>query len=170
MPTLQAIQADICSLNMDAIVSAANESLSGGGGVDGAIHRAAGPALLHECERLGGCRTGCAKLTPGFNLNAEYVIHAVGPIWQGGQNSEAELLRSCYRECIAIAEQHGVSSIAFPAISTGVYGFPKRAATEIAVASVSEAVEGTAIIGEVVFCCYSSADLSLYRSVLMQPG
>ena len=170
MPTLQAIQADITSLHIDAIVNAANESLLGGGGVDGAIHRAAGPELLDECRSLNGCATGQAKVTAGYRLPAQYVIHTVGPVWHGGQQGEAELLKSCYRECVALAEREGISSIAFPAISTGVFGYPKQAATEIAVATVSEAVEGTAIIGEVIFCCFSASDLKRYRAVLMQPN
>ena len=169
MPTLQAIQADITSLTIDAIVNAANESLLGGGGVDGAIHRAAGPELREECKLLRGCETGQAKVTAGFGLKAKFVIHTVGPVWQGGQQGEAELLASCYRQCIELAEQHNISSIAFPAISTGVFGYPKQAATEIAVATISEAVQGTAVIGEVVFCCFSTSDLKQYRSVLMQP-
>jgi len=170
MPTLQAIQADITSLTIDAIVNAANASLLGGGGVDGAIHRAAGPELREECKLLRGCETGQAKVTAGFGLKAKFVIHTVGPVWQGGQQGEAELLVSCYRQCIELAEQHNISSVAFPAISTGVFGYPKQAATEIAVATVSKAVEGTATIGEVVFCCFSAADLKQYRAVLMQPG
>jgi len=170
MPIIRAIRADITTLSVDAIVNAANESLLGGGGVDGAIHRAAGPELLDECRRLQGCKTGKATLTPGFELKSKFVIHTVGPVWVGGQSGEAELLRSCYRKCIAIAEANNVASIAFPAISTGVYGYPQQAATEIAVETVSNAVEGTSVIGEVVFCCFSAADLSLYRSVLMQPG
>lgn len=169
MPTLQAIQADITSLTIDAIVNAANESLLGGGGVDGAIHRAAGPELREECKLLRGCETGQAKVTAGFGLKAKFVIHTVGPVWQGGQQGEAELLVSCYRQCIELAEQHNISSIAFPAISTGVFGYPKQAATEIAVATISEAVQGTAVIAEVVFCCFSTSDLKQYRSVLMQP-
>jgi O-acetyl-ADP-ribose deacetylase (regulator of RNase III) len=170
MPTMQVIHADITTLSVDAIVNAASESLLGGGGVDGAIHRAAGPKLLDECRQLNGCETGRAKITPGFDLKAAFVIHTVGPVWRGGQCDEPELLRSCYRECVAVAEANNVSSIAFPAISTGVYGFPKQAATEIAVETISNAVEGTLIIGEVIFCCFSAADLSLYRSVLMQPS
>ena len=169
MPTMQAIQADITSLTIDAVVNAANESLLGGGGVDGAIHRAAGPELREECKLLCGCETGQAKVTAGFGLKAKFVIHTVGPVWQGGQQGEAELLASCYRQCIELAEQNNISSIAFPAISTGIFGFPKQAATEIAVATVSEAVQGTAVIGEVVFCCFSTSDLKQYRSVLMQP-
>lgn len=170
MPTLQAVQADITSLNIDAIVNAANESLLGGGGVDGAIHNAAGPELLEECKSLDGCETGQAKVTAGYDLPAKFVIHTVGPVWEGGQQGEAELLISCYRECIRLAESQGISSIAFPAISTGIFGYPLRAATEIAVATVSEAVEGTSVIGEVVFCCFSTSDLKQYRAVLMQPG
>ena len=169
MPTLQAIQADITTLRVDAIVNAANETLLGGGGVDGAIHRAAGPELLDSCRCIGGCNTGLAKLTPGFELPANYVIHTVGPVWQGGQRGESRLLESCYRECIALAERNQISSIAFPAISTGVYGYPIQAAAQIAVAAVSNAVEGTSIIGEVVFCCFSKSDLTHYRAALMQP-
>lgn len=170
MPTIQAIHADITSLHVDAIVNAANESLLGGGGVDGAIHRAAGPRLLEACRALGGCKPGQAKITPGFDLQAKYVIATVGPVWRGGLAGEADILRSCYSQCIKLAEANGLSSIAFPAISTGVYGYPKDEAARIAIATVSSAVEGTEVIGEVIFCCFSSADLQQYRSILMQPG
>lgn len=170
MPTIQAVHADITTLDVDAIVNAANESLLGGGGVDGAIHRAAGPGLLEACKKIGGCPPGEARITPGFDLKARYVIATVGPVWQGGTCDEAATLADCYRQSLRLAEANGISSIAFPAISTGVYGFPKKAAAEIAVSTVSEAVEGTSVIGEVVFCCFSPADLELYRSVLMQPG
>lgn len=154
---------------MDAIVNAANEALLGGGGVDAAIHRSAGPKLLEACRELNGCQPGHVKLTPGFDLIARHVIHAVGPKWSGGQRGEAELLASCYRNSITLAENSGLSSIAFPAISTGACGYPLLAATKIAVATVSSAVQGTAVIGEVTFCCNSEADLGVYRSVLMQP-
>ena len=169
MPTIQAILADITTLDVDAIVNAANESLLGGGGVDGAIHRAAGPGLLDACRALGGCKPGQAKITPGFNLRARHVIATVGPVWRGGGHGEAEVLRSCYLQCIDLAESNGIASIAFPAISTGVYGFPKNEAAEIAISTVSSAVEGTAVIAEVVFCCFSRSDLDQYRSILMQP-
>jgi O-acetyl-ADP-ribose deacetylase (regulator of RNase III) len=170
MPTLRAIRADITTLNVDAIVNAANSSLLGGGGVDGSIHLAAGPELLDACRQLRGCEPGRAKITPGFDLPARYIIHTVGPVWRGGQQGEAEVLRSCYCACIALAESNDISSIAFPAISTGAYNFPLQEATEIAVGTVSEAVEGTAVIGEVLFCCYSAEDLAQYRAVLMQPS
>ncbi|MDH5622085.1 MAG: O-acetyl-ADP-ribose deacetylase [Gammaproteobacteria bacterium] len=169
MPTIRAIRADITTLHVDAIVNAANASLLGGGGVDGAIHRAAGPHLLEACRQLGGCKPGQARLTPGFDLAAKHVIHTVGPVWRGGLRGEAEILRSCYRECIALAESHHIASIAFPAISTGVYNYPLREATEIAISTVSEAVQGTQVIGEVLFCCFSPGDLAQYRAVLMQP-
>ncbi len=169
MPTIQAILADITTLDVDAIVNAANESLLGGGGVDGAIHRAAGPRLLDACRALGGCKPGQAKITPGFDLRARHVIATVGPVWRGGDRGEAEVLRSCYLQCIELAEANGIASIAFPAISTGVYGFPKKQAAEIAIQTVSHAVEGTAVIAEVVFCCFSQPDLDQYRSILMQP-
>ncbi len=170
MPTLRAIRADITTLHVDAIVNAANASLLGGGGVDGSIHRAAGPKLLDACRHLGGCESGKAKITPGFDLQARHIIHTVGPVWRGGQHGEAEILRSCYCACIGLAEAHNISSIAFPAISTGAYNYPMQEASEIAIRSVSAAVEGTTVIGEVLFCCHTAADLGQYRKVLMQPS
>ena len=170
MPTMRAIRVDITSLSVDAIVNAANESLLGGGGVDGAIHAAAGPELLKACRNLDGCATGQAKITSGYELPAKYVIHTVGPKWRGGTHGEAEQLRSCYRRCVEIAEENDVSSLAFPPISTGVYNYPVREATEIAIETVSSAVQGTRIIGEVIFCCFSAAELNQYRGVLMQPS
>lgn len=167
---MRAIQADITTLPIVAIVNAANETLLGGGGVDGAIHRAAGPDLLSACRALGGCKTGDARITPGFRLPAQYVIHTVGPVWRGGDSDEAELLAACYRNCVSLAEKHNIASIAFPAISTGVYGYPLGDASAIAVDAVSEAVQGTPVIGEVVFCCFSEAHLRQYRAALMQPN
>ncbi|CAD5109863.1 O-acetyl-ADP-ribose deacetylase [Zestomonas carbonaria] len=163
--TLGALRADITTLEVDAIVNAANSSLLGGGGVDGAIHRAAGPELLAECRRLGGCPTGEARITGGYRLPARHVIHTVGPVWRGGAHDEPELLAACYRNSLALAAHHGLRSLAFPCIGTGIYGFPAEAAAGIAVTTVREALHGSGI-HQVLFCCFSEADLLVYRSLL----
>jgi O-acetyl-ADP-ribose deacetylase (regulator of RNase III) len=160
MTTLDVVEGDITRLDVDAIVNAANESLLGGGGVDGAIHRAAGPGLLAECRTLHGCPTGEARITKGHRLTARHVIHTVGPVWHGGDSNEPELLARCYRNSLALAQSHGLSSLAFPAISTGIYGYPKELAAEIAVREV-KAHAGS--LERVIFCCFDTATAELYR-------
>ena len=164
--SLRALQGDITTLRVDAIVNAANSSLLGGGGVDGAIHRAAGPGLLAECRLLGGCPTGEAKLTQGHRLPARFVIHTVGPVWRGGAECEPERLASCYRRSLEVAADHGLRSIAFPSISTGVYGYPIEAASEIAVATVKASLAELSAIQEVIFCCFSEGDWRVYNKRL----
>lgn len=165
MAQLIAIQGDITKLHVDAIVNAANSSLLGGGGVDGAIHRAAGPELLEACEKLHGCATGDAKATPGFRLPAKWVFHAVGPVWHGGDHDEDKLLARCYRRCLELALEHKAASIAFPAISTGVYHFPSERAAEIAIRTVKEH-EDKSGVSTVQFVCFNSATLDIYMRLL----
>ena len=164
--TLEVCQADITTLAVDAIVNAANSSLLGGGGVDGAIHRAAGPELLAECRQLGGCRTGEAKITQGYRLPARWVVHTVGPVWRGGQHDEAELLAAAYANSLRLAAEQGAQSIAFPCISTGVYGYPAREAAKIAVQAVRETLPQCPQIERVVFCCFSQQDAARYQQLL----
>jgi len=167
---MEAAQVDITTLEVDAIVNAANESLLGGGGVDGAIHRAAGPQLLAECHKLGGCPTGEARITAGYRLPARHVIHAVGPRWRGGGAGEAELLAQCYHESLRLAVQRGVHAIAFPAISCGIYGYPLREATCIAVRTTAAFLEQAPTIERVVFACFSADVLAEYESALLAIG
>ena len=160
------MQGDITTLDVDALVNAANSSLLGGGGVDGAIHRAAGPELLEACRRLNGCKTGDAKITPGFRLKARFVIHTVGPVWHGGKQHEPERLASCYRRSLELAVENKVATIAFPSISTGVYAFPKDRAAPIAIDTVRKFPADDTTLERVIFCCFSAEDLRLYQSLL----
>jgi O-acetyl-ADP-ribose deacetylase (regulator of RNase III) len=162
------VEGDITKQATDAIVNAANRSLLGGGGVDGAIHRAAGPELLEECRTLGGCQTGQAKITRGYRLPARYVIHTVGPVWQGGGHQEDALLADCYRNSLTLAQQHGLRSIAFPAISTGAYGFPIARAAQIALTETKRFLETSQTIERVVFVCFGSSDLQVYQEAFQQ--
>jgi O-acetyl-ADP-ribose deacetylase (regulator of RNase III) len=163
---IEIIEGDITTLDVDAIVNAANRSLLGGGGVDGAIHRAAGPELKAACAALGGCETGEAKITPGFRLKARHVIHTVGPVWGGGERGEDRLLASCYRNALALASERGLASIAYPAISTGAYGFPPERAALIAVRTVTAALGQAASIERAVFCCFGAASRQHHEAAL----
>ena len=163
---LSAMMRDITTLQVDAIVNAANSRLLGGGGVDGAIHRAAGPDLLTECETLGGCKAGGAKITKGYRLPAKYVIHAVGPIWNGGKNHEEEKLASCYLTSLELCLEHSIQSVAFPCISTGVYNFPKKRAAEIATQTCSDFQRENPLAPSITFCCFDRPDLETYLELL----
>lgn len=163
---LEIIKGDITKVNVDAIINAANTTLLGGGGVDGAIHRAAGPELLTECKTIDGCPTGEARITKGYNLSAKYVIHTAGPIWCGGKNNEEELLRDCYRNSLILAGENNIGIIAFPNISTGVYHFPKKIAAEIAIRTVREFLKNNDKMEKVIFCCFDEENFSIYQSIL----
>jgi O-acetyl-ADP-ribose deacetylase (regulator of RNase III) len=163
---IQIIQGDITKLGVDAIVNAANTRLLGGGGVDGAIHRAAGPQLLEECRTLNGCETGSAKITKGYLLPAKFVIHAVGPVWRGGNNQEEQLLASCYSMSLQLAREHNCKLVAFPNISTGIYGFPKSLAAQIAVKEVLDFLASNALPEKVMFCCFDDENFQLYQSLV----
>ena len=165
---LHAFQGDITKLDVDVIVNAANSSLLGGGGVDGAIHRAAGPELVHECRLLGGCKTGQAKATKAYRLPAKYIVHTVGPVWRGGTNGEPELLASCYSRSVELAIAKSASTLAFPSISTGIFGYPIEQAARIAVGTVTSALRDQDVLSSVVFCCFSEADLKVYEQALRE--
>jgi O-acetyl-ADP-ribose deacetylase (regulator of RNase III) len=167
---IRAIKADITTLAVDAVVNAANTTLLGGGGVDGAIHHAAGPELLEECRRVGGCPTGEARITRGHRLPARWIIHTVGPVWKGGDRGEAALLASCYESSLRVAAENNLRSIAFPAIGTGAYAYPLELATTIAISSVRRMTSQGDSFDEVVFCCYSGEDLAIYKRILRDPG
>lgn len=163
---LKAIQSNITTLNVDAIVNAANSSLLGGGGVDGAIHRAAGADLVHECRLLGGCKTGQAKLTKGYDLPAQFIIHTVGPVWRGGNFGEESLLSSCYRNCLEIARSKSLKSIAFPCISTGIYKYPISEAAIVAISTTVDFIEETNCVIDIFFCCFGETEFQIYENIL----
>jgi O-acetyl-ADP-ribose deacetylase (regulator of RNase III) len=165
-PKIRIVRGDITTLDVDAVVNAANTTLLGGGGVDGAIHYAAGPELLEECRHLGGCPTGEARITRGHALKARWVIHTVGPVWKGGGRGEAKLLATCYESSLMLAMDRKLKSIAFPAISTGAYAYPLKEATEIAIASVTNFTLQTDVFDEILFCCYSGEDFAMYKKLL----
>ncbi|MFA9390053.1 MAG: O-acetyl-ADP-ribose deacetylase [Prolixibacteraceae bacterium] len=168
MKRIELIRGDITRLEVDAIVNAANNSLLGGGGVDGAIHRSAGHELLDECRTLNGCKTGDAKITKGYNLPSKYVIHTVGPVWQDGLHNEAELLKMCYHRCLELAVEQGIKSIAFPNISTGVYRFPKERAAQIAIETVNDFMTTHFQIEELIFCAFDNENYTIYKSMLIR--
>lgn len=170
MGKTELIQGDITKLEVDAIVNAANKSLRGGGGVDGAIHREAGPELLEECKTLNGCETGQAKITKGYKLPAKYVIHTVGPLWNDGKNNEVDLLKDCYYNSLKLASKHGLSTIAFPNISTGVYRFPKDQAADIAISTVSDYLRQDEPIEKVYFVCFDIDNYQIYQKKLKEEG
>jgi O-acetyl-ADP-ribose deacetylase (regulator of RNase III) len=165
---IELVETDITALDVDGIINAANNSLLGGGGVDGAIHRNAGPALLEECRKMNGCATGDAKITRGYNLPARYVIHTVGPVWRGGLSGEDDLLASCYRKCFLLAREYHLQSLAFPAVSTGVYGFPKTRAARIAVRETRKALAADTELAKVLFVCFNNETLRAYEEALLE--
>jgi len=168
--SLHTVQDDITKLDVDIVVNAANSSLLGGGGVDGAIHLAAGPELVHECRLLGGCKTGEAKVTRAYRLPAKFIIHTVGPVWRGGTHGEPELLASCYARSVELAIAKAASTLAFPSISTGIFGYPIEQAARIAVSTVLTAVKDQDILSRVIFCCFTEADQKVYEQVLRDAG